>query len=323
MTFEVEEIFLKSAWDCYPSKHLDEYLVSEVQDPRINGQSILTRALLIDALYPALFNAMITEELRFGAVLTWILWQLKQGSGRYELLDAMELADPIYVPEFVLNPYRWLQDEICPIPDYITAALDPPCRHLSDIALDTFMTIWREQFAQMPSATISVLEVACGSANDYRFLHRCGMARLLAYTGIDIASKNVANARRRYPDADFRRLSILSTDFGDSTYDCVFCHDLLEHLSPAAMERALQEMFRITRHDVVLHFFNAKPSGDHETIPIRKYHRNRVSMEKVTAFFERLGARVTCIEMERWFRKKTGSPGYHNPNAFSLIASIE
>lgn len=320
----VEELNLKASWDCWPSDYLDRYLVSGVEDPRINAQSILTRALLADALCPGYFDGLITEELRFGAVLTWILQQLKMGLTRHELLDALESPGPPDVPEFVRKTYAWLQDEACPIPDYITTALscfdpDLPRHYLSDFALDTFMTIWSEQLAPPPDATLSVLEVACGSANDHRFLHRSGLARLFRYTGIDIAAKNIANATKHFPEADFRVGSILTTAFPDSSYDCVFCHDLIEHLSLGATERALEEMFRIAKHEVILHFFNAKWSGAHEVVPIRRYYRNRVSMEMVTTFFERGGARVTCLEIARWLREKIGTCGYHNANAFSLI----
>jgi SAM-dependent methyltransferase len=321
----VEEQDLKLSWDCYPSEYLDRYLVSGVEDPRINGQSILTRALLIDALYPGRFDALIAEELRFGAVLTWIVRQLGRGWTRYQLLDAIESPGSPDVPEFICQTYRWLQDGTCPIPDYIAAALgcfdaDLPRHCLSDLALDTFMTIWSEQLLRIPDAAVSVLEAACGSANDYRFLHRAGVAPLVCYTGVDIAARNIANAKRRYPQTDFRVGSILATEFPDSAYDCVFCHDLIEHLSPAAMERALSEMFRIARHEVVIHFFNAKEEGEHEIVPVHRYHRNRVSLARIAAFFEQRGARVTCLEMARWLREKIGAPGYHNPNAFSLIA---
>jgi SAM-dependent methyltransferase len=320
----LEEQNLKSSWDCCPSEYLDHYLVSGVEDPRINGQSILTRALLVDALYPGRFDALITEELRFGAVLSWILRQLEKGSTRYELLDAIESDRPAYVPEFVCKTYAWLQDNACPIPDYIAAALshldyDMPRHCLSDLALDTFMTIWSEQLRRTSGTTISVLEVACGSANDYRFLHKCGLGQSLRYTGIDIAARNIANAKRRYPETDFLVRSILSTEFPDSSYDYLYCHDLIEHLSPAAMERALGEMLRIASTVVVLHFFNAKWSGGHEIVPVRRYHRNRVSMEKVMAFLEDLDARVTCLEIAQWLQEKIGFSGYHNPNAFSLI----
>ncbi|MCX5645833.1 MAG: class I SAM-dependent methyltransferase [Phycisphaerae bacterium] len=113
--------------------------------------------------------------------------------------------------------------------------------------------------------------------------------------------------------------SILTPGFPDASYDHVFCHDLIEHLSLGAMERTLGEMLRIAKNEVVLHFFNAQWDGTHEIVPVRTYHRNRVSMEKIAAFFERRGARVTCLEMARWLREKIGASGYHNPNAFSLI----
>jgi SAM-dependent methyltransferase len=319
-----EEYNLRCSWDCHPSDFLDRYLVSGVEDPRINGQSILTRALVADALYPGRFDALITEELRFGAVLTWILQQLEKGSTRPQLLDAIESPDPAGVPEFVLKSAAWLRGEACPIPDYITAALccrdcDQPHYCLSDPALDTFMTIWNEQLSQTPSTTLSALEVGCGSANDYRFFHQSGLARFLNYTGIDIATKNIANAKRHFPGVDFRVQSILTTDFSDSSYDCVFCHDLLEHLSLVAMECALSEMLRIARRDAILHFFNAKRTGDHDVVPVRRYYRNCVSMEKITESLERHSARVMCLQMSRWLQEKIRCPGYHNPNAFSLI----
>jgi ubiquinone/menaquinone biosynthesis C-methylase UbiE len=252
------------------------------------------------------------------------LQQLEKGATRDEILDALESPGPADIPEFVRKTQAWLQNEACPIPDYITTALscfdcDLPRQSLSDLALDTFMTIWNGQLAQHTGPTIPVLEVACGSANDYRFFDRCGLTPLLRYTGIDIATKNIANARRRYPKVDFRVQSILATHFPDASFDCVFCHDLIEHLSPEAMGRACAEMLRIARSEVILHFFNAKWSGTHEIVPIRRYYRNRVSMEKVMAFFEHQGADVTCLEMAQWLREKLGATGYHNPNTFSLI----
>jgi ubiquinone/menaquinone biosynthesis C-methylase UbiE len=181
------------------------------------------------------------------------------------------------------------------------------------------MAIWSEQLASLSRGTISVLEVACGSANDYRFVAQCGLAPFLRYTGLDIAVGNITNAQHRFPNVDFRVGSILGTELPDSSCDYLFCHDLIEHLSPAAMERALEEMLRIARREMILHFFNGKRNGVHEIVPVRKYYRNRLSMEKIAAFFEGQGTHVTCLEMAPWLREKIGVPGYHNPNAFSVI----
>ncbi len=320
----IEDRNLRWSWDRHPSDFLDHYLVSGVEDPRINGQSILTRAMLVDTLCPGHFDALITEELRFGAALTWIVQQLENGSSRHKLLDAIESDHRTDVPEFIIRTSEWLQDKTCPIPDYISVALgyfdcDMPGPSLPDLASDTFMAIWNEQLSHLPARAISVLEAACGSANDYRFLDRSGLTRHLDYTGIDIAARNIANARMHCPNADFRVQSILTTEFADSSYDYVFCHDLIEHLSPDAMERALREMFRIAADEVILHFFNATEGPDHEIVPVGRYHRNRVSMPRLAAFFEGLGAQVTCLKITQWLRRKIGAPGYHNPNAFSLI----
>ena len=38
---------LRWSWDQHPAEHLDHYLVQGIEDPRINCQSILTRALII------------------------------------------------------------------------------------------------------------------------------------------------------------------------------------------------------------------------------------------------------------------------------------
>jgi hypothetical protein len=52
---------------------------------------------------------------------------------------------------------------------------------------------------------------------------------------------------------------------------------------------------------------------------VGRYHRSRASREKVTAFFERFGSQVTCLEMAQWLGEKVGSPGHHNPHASSLM----
>ncbi|MCX5771088.1 MAG: hypothetical protein NTZ09_12575 [Candidatus Hydrogenedentes bacterium] len=51
-----EDERLRWAWDRYPHEYLDSYLVSGVEDPRINFQSILTRALIADTLFPGRFD---------------------------------------------------------------------------------------------------------------------------------------------------------------------------------------------------------------------------------------------------------------------------
>ncbi|KPK77871.1 MAG: hypothetical protein AMJ79_01840 [Phycisphaerae bacterium SM23_30] len=49
---------LRAAWMKYDADHLDRYLVSDLEDPRINLQSILTRSFLIDAVFGGEFTRL-------------------------------------------------------------------------------------------------------------------------------------------------------------------------------------------------------------------------------------------------------------------------
>ena len=66
-----------------------------------------------------------------------------------------------------------------------------------------FIDRWHAALADRQAASISVLEFACGSANDYRDIEESGLARFLDYHGIDLTAKNIANARRRFPGVAF------------------------------------------------------------------------------------------------------------------------
>ena len=113
------------------------------------------------------------------------------------------------------------------------------------------------------SGSTYILEPACGSANDYRFIDRCGLSKFITYTGFDISAKNIANARTRFPNTDFRLASITDSGFADESFDYVFIHDLFEHLSLNALHQALAEVMRLIRREAWLHFFNVERCSDH------------------------------------------------------------
>ena len=56
---------------------LRDDLVQDVEDPRINVQSALTRHFLLEKLLPGQLQALKEQELRFGVVMTWLLKLLK------------------------------------------------------------------------------------------------------------------------------------------------------------------------------------------------------------------------------------------------------
>src|SRR6266404_3951789 len=64
---------LEKSWMQYDAAMLQDYLIEEVEDPRINIQSILSRHFLIEGLFGNRFAALQKEELRFAAVMNWLL----------------------------------------------------------------------------------------------------------------------------------------------------------------------------------------------------------------------------------------------------------
>jgi len=322
--FGPENDSLRSSWQRFEPAYLDSYLVSGVEDPRINLQSILTRALLADTLWPNRHTHLIEAELRFALALTCLLNQLQSGRSRHELLEELMDGRSTTCPNLLRKTYRYLQQDNCPVPDYLTTALlqpgpTEPHDSLHQSALNTFCHLWQATLANSHASPLTVLEPACGSANDYRFLHHTGLARFLNYTGFDIAPSNITNARQHFSTVNFFTASILDNLLPDQTFDIVFVHDLFEHLSPAALERALDQTMRLTHHLACLHFFNADNLPQHQIRPTARYHCNRLSIDRLTETLQRLGGSVEIYRLRNWTSKKFAFDNYYNPQAVTIL----
>jgi SAM-dependent methyltransferase len=98
----------------------------------------------------------------------------------------------------------------------------------SAIADATSYTRWiSETFA--PYAKGRILEVGIGHGGYFVFLSKLGR-----YTGIDIDPQNVASARRRFPQADFRVSDICAkqfqSEFPQGSVDTIVCCNVIEHI---------------------------------------------------------------------------------------------
>jgi len=323
---ERESARLKRSWDRHGADHLDRYLVSGAEDPRINVPSILTRAWIVDALFPGEFESLINEELRFGLCVTGLLHWLAQGHSRNAALAALERGDAGSTAPFVVDTYSRLQDEHSAVSDYITAGLCDPLdasgQRLPSSALDTFAWLWRAELAARSRAPLSVLEPACGSANEYRFLAGYGLAPFLRYTAFDISEKNIANARRRFPDADFRLGNVLDVDIEDDAYDLVFVHDLFEHLSERALVTALREVLRVTRRQARLSFFNLADIPEHRIGKTGDYHRNTLSVPRIVELVSQFAQVVDVIRISDLVDDRFGCTDYYNREAATLVVTV-
>jgi 2-polyprenyl-3-methyl-5-hydroxy-6-metoxy-1,4-benzoquinol methylase len=88
-----------------------------------------------------------------------------------------------------------------------------------------------------------VLDAGCG---DGWYSHRMALAGARV-TGIDYSERGVEMARQAVPDVEFRHASVLDLPFSDESFDVVFCFQVIEHIPPADVPRAAQELVRVTK----------------------------------------------------------------------------
>jgi len=316
---------LQWSWDQLSPDVLDGYLVKNHEDPRINLQSILTRSLLIDSLWPDEFADLISDELRFGAVLSWLLQRLNHGADRYSLLDSICQSEAA-VPRFLLDAHAWLELSDCPVTNYVSEALGPvdadhPERLLDENALGTFERIWPVLLEGRNARAMRMIEFGPGSANDYRFLVSFGLSRFTEYRGIDISRRNVDNARRRCPDAAFSVGNIFESGLADNDADVVLVQDLFEHFSPAGLDAAMAEVMRVCRKEAWLHFFNAADIEQHEFQPVEDYFWNRLSIPRLVESLEQHASSVEVIVIQDMLNARFDYGRFYNPQAVTMIVA--
>ena len=327
--FERETDGLRRSWDRYDGETLRDYLVQDVEDPRINVQSILTRRFLVRGLFGEQFDELIEHEIRFALVMNWVGRLLKESvrpgqlqgvlSALYSGEDEAEgITVPGYVsetfatlalPNYMCDLFNWTPAETteAPVPEYL---------------FSTFETIWREVLGGERGGDVSVVEPACGSGNDYRFLESFGIGRLIEYMGFDLCEKNVGNAKRMFPGVRFEVGNAFEIDARDEAFDYCFVHDLFEHLSVEGMEVAIGEICRVTRRGMCVGFFNMHDGTEHVVTEVDDYHWNKLSVGRTKAVFEGEGAAVEVVRIDEFLKAGYGCGETHNKDAYTFIVEM-
>lgn len=291
-----ERVLLQRTWGAGSADMLDAYLVSGYQNPLINVQSILVRHALIGRVLGADAAALMEEEIRFAVELNEVLRR-----------RAAELG-------VRMGTYR------------------NPVKHAAVRRVDAgiadreheFTARWRERLDRIETDPIGVIEFACGSANDYRAFAESGLGPHLDYLGIDLSEKNIANARRRHPEARFEVGDILQLPYDDRSFDYVVASDIFEHLSLEAMERALDEAGRLAGDGLILTFFNMSEADDHEVRRRRAYHWNTLSRPRVEERLRAAGfTALSAIPIARWLKRSHGYAHSYNRHAWTILAERE
>ena len=330
-----ETEMLVRSWDQHEAAWLGEYLVAGVEDPRLNMQSILARHFLINELAPGRFTGLMRQEYRFAAAMEWLLRSGldKDAEARHATLHALrrgsDNAEGEEIPGFIVQTFAILpaETEDCVIPNYLEAFLTRPTQGAdpadsSETTLDIFGLAWKAVLQKdfpSPRTEASLLEPACGSANDYRFFERYGLARLFEYSGFDLCQKNVENARRLFPATNFHVGNVFEIAAASESFDFCIVHDLFEHLSLAGLEQALGEICRVTRQGMCLGFFQMDEIPEHVVRPREDYYWNLLSLARVKGLLARHGFRAQAIHLGTFLAHHTGCQYTHNPNAYVFV----
>ncbi len=331
MSLQEESERLARSWMRHDAGMLRDYLVSSVEDPRLNLQSIFSRHFLLQAVTGEAFAALMEQESRFSAVMNWVLNQCGRGGNTLEdeaLLLALKRGvdnfEGVEIPWFARQAYRGLPLTLgrLTIPNYLERFLREPQNREANLSL--FSELWREVLAGFPKANAEsgkpkVFEPACGSANDYRQLAACGLSDWFDYTGIDICAKNVDNARALFPGVRFELGNAFEIAAADQAFDLCFVHDLFEHLSPDGFATAVREICRVTRGGICVGFFGMDEILEHVVRPVEEYHWNTLSLERTRELFARHGFVAQTIHVATFLRERFGCPCTHNPTAYTFI----
>jgi SAM-dependent methyltransferase len=316
------------SWMRHDTPVLRDYLVAGVEDPCLNTQSVLSRHFIIWAALGERFRDLMLQEYRFSAAMEWLLGFFARQTGAEEsatvlhaLRHGADNAEGLELPRFLPRLFRELPSEAGGqgIPNYIETALleSPPV--LSRRVLETFCGLWKAALgASEPDERSSLLEPACGSANDYRFLAEFGLLGLVDYTGFDLCEKNVANARTMFPGATFETVNVFEMSYADRSFDLGLVHDLFEHLSLEGIEAAVAELCRVVRTGLCVHFFNMEEIPAHVVRPVEQYHWNLLSMESMERLFAAHGFRAEILNVGAFLRELVGFEDFHNRNAYTF-----
>lgn len=329
---------LARSWMQHDAGWLRDYLVSGVEDPRMNVQSILSRHFLIQAIAGERFGRLMQQEYRFAAVMNWLLALTENishaeefGALLYGLRRGADNAEGIAIPRWAVRIFSGLPVRLdeAEVPNYIegflggTRVIGGRLSPDQD-ALNTFCRVWaralRQEHGSPEARRFRVLEPACGSANDYRFLDAFGIATLMDYTGIDLCGRNIENARALFPAVCFETGNVFQIAYPDNAFDYCLVHDLFEHLSLEGLAAAVGEICRVTRAGICAGFFQMDEIPQHLVRPVDEYHWNLLSMSGMKELFARHGFEAQAVHIGTFLRDVTGCDQTHNPNAYTFLA---
>jgi ubiquinone/menaquinone biosynthesis C-methylase UbiE len=112
---------------------------------------------------------------------------------------------------------------------------------------------WEEKYIKRQQAFINiknplVLDVGCGDGRHCLLFKKNG-ARAI---GIDLSGQMIAEARKYFPEGDFREMDMRRLDFNDSMFDGIWASGSIYHVSKNDLLKVLREFRRVLKNNAVL-----------------------------------------------------------------------
>jgi ubiquinone/menaquinone biosynthesis C-methylase UbiE len=98
-----------------------------------------------------------------------------------------------------------------------------------------------------------ILEAGCGFGRNLEFLIKEGIDPKIL-TGLDFSRRLLSQAKRRLKGLPVKLVSgsVQHLPFADNSFDLVFTHGVLMHVKPADLAKALSELVRVAKKNLVL-----------------------------------------------------------------------
>ena len=315
-----EGMRLSQHWDRIGPRELDRYLIQDVEHPAYNPQSVLIRAFIIDRMFPREAMQIIEAELYYSACASFALCANREGWFAPLYHTLMHGSAGYELPPFLRKKYRDRFSsyfDVSDLFDQLAICLAVGFDNFSS----PFEEIWRNFLKGRQFRRCHLVELGCGSANDYRMWSACGVSSLLEYTGIDVSKANIGNAQRRFHDETFLVDDICSIDAGNQSFDVTVVFDVYEHLSPSSLSTALNESLRITRDECWMSFFNAADIPQHTFREVDDYHWNVLSISMLEEEVRATGFDVEIYSVPEILETRFDGYRHYNREAHILAAT--
>ena len=139
-----------------------------------------------------------------------------------------------------------------------------------------------EEFSNLLKPGVKILDAGCGAGRDTNLFQKKGFMP----TGMDLSTKLIVEARKRYPNCDFKEGDLLSLPYESESFDGVWAHASLVHFETLEqMRKAIRELFRVAKKDAVLHLLVRAHDAKSEEVrsdaisQSNRYYRNFTEKE--------------------------------------------